>query len=63
MKISSKEIAKFTEKNMHLYYGKATKIFESFENIRTQVLVFVKYAQKTFLQMYKMYIDTKGICC
>lgn len=60
---STKEFAKFNEKNMHLYQNEMTKSFESFGIIRTQVLKIVKNAQKRITEMYKMHIDTETVCC
>ena len=53
-------MTKLREKNMQLYHGKSTKIFESFENNKTHVRKIVQIAQKNKIQLYKMLIDTKG---
>ena len=43
-----------------MYHKKTTKIFEIFENTKTQVREIVQDAQKNKLQLYKLYIDTTG---
>ena len=58
MKISPKESTKHSEKNGQMYHRKITKIFEIFENTRTQVCKIVQSAQKNKIQMYKLNIDT-----
>ena len=44
---------------MQMYHEKSTKIFESFENNKTNVRKIVQIAQKNKIQLYKMLIDTK----